>query len=68
MINIYQVFFIMVIVIFCQGDLAGWQGDGSSIGFPPHLNFSTSESSSQQNAPGVSVALNLLPFHDLTSQ
>ncbi|XP_050728517.1 longitudinals lacking protein, isoforms A/B/D/L-like isoform X15 [Eriocheir sinensis] len=34
------------------GDLAGWQGDGSSIGFPPHLNFSTSESSSQQNAPG----------------
>ncbi|XP_050728513.1 longitudinals lacking protein, isoforms A/B/D/L-like isoform X12 [Eriocheir sinensis] len=35
------------------GDLAGWQGDGSSIGFPPHLNFSTSESSSQQNAPGV---------------
>ncbi|XP_045103747.1 longitudinals lacking protein, isoforms H/M/V-like isoform X21 [Portunus trituberculatus] len=35
------------------GDLAGWQGDGSSIGFPPHLNFSTSESSSQQNAPGA---------------
>ncbi|XP_045103744.1 longitudinals lacking protein, isoforms A/B/D/L-like isoform X19 [Portunus trituberculatus] len=38
------------------GDLAGWQGDGSSIGFPPHLNFSTSESSSQQNAPGVGLA------------
>ncbi|XP_045103751.1 longitudinals lacking protein, isoforms H/M/V-like isoform X25 [Portunus trituberculatus] len=38
------------------GDLAGWQGDGSSIGFPPHLNFSTSESSSQQNAPGASVS------------
>ncbi|XP_042875600.1 longitudinals lacking protein-like isoform X12 [Penaeus japonicus] len=35
------------------GDLAGWQGDGSSIGFPAHLNFSTSDSSSQQNAPGV---------------
>ncbi|XP_063612802.1 longitudinals lacking protein, isoforms H/M/V-like isoform X3 [Penaeus indicus] len=34
------------------GDLAGWQGDGSSIGFPAHLNFSTSDSSSQQNAPG----------------
>ncbi|XP_045103730.1 longitudinals lacking protein, isoforms H/M/V-like isoform X7 [Portunus trituberculatus] len=39
------------------GDLAGWQGDGSSIGFPPHLNFSTSESSSQQNAPGASGEL-----------
>ncbi|XP_045103749.1 longitudinals lacking protein, isoforms H/M/V-like isoform X23 [Portunus trituberculatus] len=37
------------------GDLAGWQGDGSSIGFPPHLNFSTSESSSQQNAPGIAL-------------
>ncbi|XP_071528427.1 uncharacterized protein [Panulirus ornatus] len=36
------------------GDLAGWQGDGSSLGFPAHLNFSTSDSSSQQNAPGVS--------------
>ncbi|XP_063612804.1 longitudinals lacking protein, isoforms A/B/D/L-like isoform X5 [Penaeus indicus] len=36
------------------GDLAGWQGDGSSIGFPAHLNFSTSDSSSQQNAPGDS--------------
>ncbi|XP_047499216.1 longitudinals lacking protein, isoforms A/B/D/L-like isoform X28 [Penaeus chinensis] len=36
------------------GDLAGWQGDGSSIGFPAHLNFSTSDSSSQQNAPGGS--------------
>ncbi|XP_071528431.1 uncharacterized protein [Panulirus ornatus] len=34
------------------GDLAGWQGDGSSLGFPAHLNFSTSDSSSQQNAPG----------------
>ncbi|XP_063865802.1 longitudinals lacking protein, isoforms H/M/V-like isoform X17 [Scylla paramamosain] len=38
------------------GDLAGWQGDGSSIGFPPHLNFSTSESSSQQNAPGAGAS------------
>ncbi|XP_063612805.1 longitudinals lacking protein, isoforms H/M/V-like isoform X6 [Penaeus indicus] len=38
------------------GDLAGWQGDGSSIGFPAHLNFSTSDSSSQQNAPGVDIA------------
>ncbi|XP_063612811.1 longitudinals lacking protein, isoforms A/B/D/L-like isoform X12 [Penaeus indicus] len=38
------------------GDLAGWQGDGSSIGFPAHLNFSTSDSSSQQNAPGGRVA------------
>ncbi|XP_069172026.1 longitudinals lacking protein, isoforms H/M/V isoform X9 [Procambarus clarkii] len=37
------------------GDLAGWQGDGSSLGFPAHLNFSTSDSSSQQNAPGASV-------------
>ncbi|XP_071528421.1 uncharacterized protein [Panulirus ornatus] len=36
------------------GDLAGWQGDGSSLGFPAHLNFSTSDSSSQQNAPGDS--------------
>ncbi|XP_071528436.1 uncharacterized protein [Panulirus ornatus] len=35
------------------GDLAGWQGDGSSLGFPAHLNFSTSDSSSQQNAPGA---------------
>ncbi|XP_042224569.1 longitudinals lacking protein, isoforms A/B/D/L-like isoform X12 [Homarus americanus] len=33
------------------GDLAGWQGDGASLGFPAHLNF-TSDSSSQQNAPG----------------
>ncbi|XP_071528433.1 uncharacterized protein [Panulirus ornatus] len=38
------------------GDLAGWQGDGSSLGFPAHLNFSTSDSSSQQNAPGGQVA------------
>nr|XP_045608092.1 longitudinals lacking protein, isoforms H/M/V-like isoform X17 [Procambarus clarkii] len=38
------------------GDLAGWQGDGSSLGFPAHLNFSTSDSSSQQNAPGVDIA------------
>ncbi|XP_042875575.1 longitudinals lacking protein, isoforms H/M/V-like isoform X9 [Penaeus japonicus] len=38
------------------GDLAGWQGDGSSIGFPAHLNFSTSDSSSQQNAPGGLMA------------
>nr|XP_027237527.1 longitudinals lacking protein, isoforms A/B/D/L-like [Penaeus vannamei] len=37
------------------GDLAGWQGDGSSIGFPAHLNFSTSDSSSQQNAPGAAL-------------
>ncbi|XP_068237708.1 protein tramtrack, alpha isoform-like isoform X29 [Palaemon carinicauda] len=35
------------------GDLAGWQGDVSSMGFPSHLNFSASDSSSQQNAPGV---------------
>ncbi|XP_068237704.1 protein tramtrack, alpha isoform-like isoform X25 [Palaemon carinicauda] len=34
------------------GDLAGWQGDVSSMGFPSHLNFSASDSSSQQNAPG----------------
>ncbi|XP_071528425.1 uncharacterized protein [Panulirus ornatus] len=38
------------------GDLAGWQGDGSSLGFPAHLNFSTSDSSSQQNAPGVDLS------------
>ncbi|XP_071528420.1 uncharacterized protein [Panulirus ornatus] len=37
------------------GDLAGWQGDGSSLGFPAHLNFSTSDSSSQQNAPGAAL-------------
>ncbi|XP_068237713.1 protein tramtrack, alpha isoform-like isoform X32 [Palaemon carinicauda] len=36
------------------GDLAGWQGDVSSMGFPSHLNFSASDSSSQQNAPGDS--------------
>ncbi|KAK3881037.1 hypothetical protein Pcinc_014494 [Petrolisthes cinctipes] len=41
------------------GDLASWQGDGS-IGFPPHLNFSTSEGSSQQNAPGGEAAVHLL--------
>ncbi|XP_068237700.1 protein tramtrack, alpha isoform-like isoform X21 [Palaemon carinicauda] len=35
------------------GDLAGWQGDVSSMGFPSHLNFSASDSSSQQNAPGA---------------
>ncbi|XP_066964665.1 protein tramtrack, beta isoform-like isoform X11 [Macrobrachium rosenbergii] len=35
------------------GDLAGWQGDVSSMGFPSHLNFSASDSSSQQNAPGT---------------
>ncbi|XP_042875610.1 sal-like protein 3 isoform X13 [Penaeus japonicus] len=39
------------------GDLAGWQGDGSSIGFPAHLNFSTSDSSSQQNAPGGALSM-----------
>ncbi|XP_068237682.1 protein tramtrack, alpha isoform-like isoform X5 [Palaemon carinicauda] len=37
------------------GDLAGWQGDVSSMGFPSHLNFSASDSSSQQNAPGETV-------------
>ncbi|XP_042875527.1 longitudinals lacking protein, isoforms A/B/D/L-like isoform X3 [Penaeus japonicus] len=42
------------------GDLAGWQGDGSSIGFPAHLNFSTSDSSSQQNAPG-GVRVGVIP-------
>ncbi|XP_018006770.1 longitudinals lacking protein, isoforms H/M/V isoform X13 [Hyalella azteca] len=36
---------------FQPGDLAGWQGDGSNVGFP-HLNFSSAESASQQNAPG----------------
>ncbi|XP_018006761.1 broad-complex core protein isoforms 1/2/3/4/5 isoform X3 [Hyalella azteca] len=38
---------------FQPGDLAGWQGDGSNVGFP-HLNFSSAESASQQNAPGAS--------------
>ncbi|XP_042224565.1 longitudinals lacking protein, isoforms A/B/D/L-like isoform X8 [Homarus americanus] len=38
------------------GDLAGWQGDGASLGFPAHLNF-TSDSSSQQNAPGAAALL-----------
>ncbi|XP_047741760.1 longitudinals lacking protein, isoforms A/B/D/L isoform X21 [Hyalella azteca] len=38
---------------FQPGDLAGWQGDGSNVGFP-HLNFSSAESASQQNAPGTS--------------
>ncbi|XP_066964666.1 protein tramtrack, beta isoform-like isoform X12 [Macrobrachium rosenbergii] len=42
------------------GDLAGWQGDVSSMGFPSHLNFSASDSSSQQNAPGI--AMNELLF------
>ncbi|XP_018006788.1 longitudinals lacking protein, isoforms A/B/D/L isoform X36 [Hyalella azteca] len=37
---------------FQPGDLAGWQGDGSNVGFP-HLNFSSAESASQQNAPGT---------------
>ncbi|XP_047741756.1 longitudinals lacking protein, isoforms H/M/V isoform X11 [Hyalella azteca] len=37
---------------FQPGDLAGWQGDGSNVGFP-HLNFSSAESASQQNAPGI---------------
>ncbi|XP_066964659.1 longitudinals lacking protein, isoforms H/M/V-like isoform X7 [Macrobrachium rosenbergii] len=37
------------------GDLAGWQGDVSSMGFPSHLNFSASDSSSQQNAPGAAL-------------
>ncbi|XP_018006791.1 longitudinals lacking protein, isoforms A/B/D/L isoform X38 [Hyalella azteca] len=39
---------------FQPGDLAGWQGDGSNVGFP-HLNFSSAESASQQNAPGDEV-------------
>ncbi|XP_047741755.1 longitudinals lacking protein isoform X8 [Hyalella azteca] len=39
---------------FQPGDLAGWQGDGSNVGFP-HLNFSSAESASQQNAPGDTV-------------
>ncbi|XP_018006762.1 longitudinals lacking protein, isoforms H/M/V isoform X4 [Hyalella azteca] len=39
---------------FQPGDLAGWQGDGSNVGFP-HLNFSSAESASQQNAPGGHV-------------
>ncbi|XP_071528450.1 uncharacterized protein [Panulirus ornatus] len=42
------------------GDLAGWQGDGSSLGFPAHLNFSTSDSSSQQNAPGGVASVHLV--------
>ncbi|XP_018006768.1 longitudinals lacking protein, isoforms H/M/V isoform X10 [Hyalella azteca] len=41
---------------FQPGDLAGWQGDGSNVGFP-HLNFSSAESASQQNAPGDTVCL-----------
>ncbi|XP_018006789.1 longitudinals lacking protein, isoforms H/M/V isoform X37 [Hyalella azteca] len=40
---------------FQPGDLAGWQGDGSNVGFP-HLNFSSAESASQQNAPGTNQA------------
>ncbi|XP_066964677.1 protein tramtrack, beta isoform-like isoform X21 [Macrobrachium rosenbergii] len=40
------------------GDLAGWQGDVSSMGFPSHLNFSASDSSSQQNAPGAVGGVN----------
>jgi len=36
---------------FQPGDLSGWQGEGSSMGFPSHLNY-TSDGSSQQNAPG----------------
>ncbi|XP_018006778.1 longitudinals lacking protein, isoforms H/M/V isoform X26 [Hyalella azteca] len=40
---------------FQPGDLAGWQGDGSNVGFP-HLNFSSAESASQQNAPGVTAS------------
>ncbi|XP_068237692.1 protein tramtrack, alpha isoform-like isoform X14 [Palaemon carinicauda] len=43
------------------GDLAGWQGDVSSMGFPSHLNFSASDSSSQQNAPGGSKGSVNLP-------
>ncbi|XP_047741762.1 longitudinals lacking protein, isoforms H/M/V isoform X29 [Hyalella azteca] len=41
---------------FQPGDLAGWQGDGSNVGFP-HLNFSSAESASQQNAPGIMGAV-----------
>lgn len=37
------------------GDMPGWQGDVSSMGFPSHLNFSASDSSSQQNAPGAAL-------------
>ncbi|XP_047741763.1 longitudinals lacking protein, isoforms H/M/V isoform X32 [Hyalella azteca] len=47
---------------FQPGDLAGWQGDGSNVGFP-HLNFSSAESASQQNAPGD--LRNLWRQHDL---
>ncbi|XP_018006764.1 longitudinals lacking protein, isoforms H/M/V isoform X6 [Hyalella azteca] len=43
---------------FQPGDLAGWQGDGSNVGFP-HLNFSSAESASQQNAPGAPVSRSL---------
>lgn len=40
--------------LLSQGELPGWQGDGSNIGFP-HLNFGSTEGSSQQNAPGVRI-------------
>ncbi|XP_018006763.1 longitudinals lacking protein, isoforms H/M/V isoform X5 [Hyalella azteca] len=43
---------------FQPGDLAGWQGDGSNVGFP-HLNFSSAESASQQNAPGGFCAVGI---------
>lgn len=42
-----------------QGDIAGWQGDGSNVGFP-HLNFSSADGTNQQNAPGVSISSLLL--------
>jgi len=38
---------------FQPGDISGWQGEGSSMGFPAHLNY-TSDGSSQQ-APGVDL-------------
>ena len=43
-----------VLTFSLQGDIPGWQGDGSNIGFP-HLNFGSTEGSSQQPAPGVSI-------------
>jgi len=39
---------------FQPGDISGWQGEGSSMGFPAHLNY-TSDGSSQQ-APGTIVS------------
>ncbi|XP_018006775.1 longitudinals lacking protein, isoforms H/M/V isoform X23 [Hyalella azteca] len=50
---------------FQPGDLAGWQGDGSNVGFP-HLNFSSAESASQQNAPGYEIRVS--PVESRTQQ